>query len=157
MTLYLTKDIYKLSKYGVTGNLLHWISDFLSKRRQCVRINSALSEWEVVISSVPQRSILRAILFIFYINDLSTDVIAKLLLYSNDTELIKMLLSIIIRGVLQNNLNHLILWSEKWQLKLNTSKYKVFRFGQADTKCYTMLKSHIVSQVKKPIGCWVLF
>ena len=62
--------MYKLSKYGVTGNLLHWISDFLSRRRQCVCVNSALSEWELVISGVPQRSILRAILFIFYINDL---------------------------------------------------------------------------------------
>ena len=59
--------IYKLSKYGITGNLLHWISDFLSKRRQCVRVNSALSEWESVISGVPQGSILGSILFIFYI------------------------------------------------------------------------------------------
>ena len=59
--------IYKLSKYGITGNLLHWISDFLSKRRQCAHVNSALSEWESVISGVPQGSILGSILFIFYI------------------------------------------------------------------------------------------
>ena len=84
--------IYKLSKYGITGNLLHWISDFLSKRRQCVRVNSALSEWESVISGVPQGSILGPILFIFYINDLPTDIIAKLLLLADDTKLIKMLL-----------------------------------------------------------------
>ena len=45
--------IYKLNKYGITGNLLHWISDFLNKRRQYVRVNSALSEWESVISGVP--------------------------------------------------------------------------------------------------------
>ena len=36
--------IYKLTKYGITDNLLQWISDFLSKRRQCVRMNSALSK-----------------------------------------------------------------------------------------------------------------
>ena len=31
--------LYKrLGKYGITGNMLNWISDFLSKRRQCVRV-----------------------------------------------------------------------------------------------------------------------
>ena len=69
--------IYKLSKYGITGNLLHWIGNFLSKRRQYVRVNLALSEEKSVISGVPQRSILGPILFIFYTNDLPTDIIAK--------------------------------------------------------------------------------
>ena len=85
--------IYKLSKYGITGNLLLWISNFLSKRRQYVRVNLALSEGKSVISGVPQRSILGPILFIFYTNDLPTDVIAKLLLFADDAKLIKMLLS----------------------------------------------------------------
>ena len=69
--------IYKLSKYGITGNLLHCIGNFLSKRRQYVRVNLALSEEKSVISGVPQRSILGPILFIFYTNDLPTDIIAK--------------------------------------------------------------------------------
>ena len=85
--------IYKLSKYGITGNLLRWISNFLSKRRQYVRVNLALSEGKSVISGVPQRSILGPILFIFYTNDLPTDIIAKLLLFADDVKLIKMLLS----------------------------------------------------------------
>ena len=122
--------IYKLSKYGVAGNLLHWISDFLRKRRQSVRVNSVLSEWESVISDVPQGSILGPILFIFYTNDLPTDIIAKLLLFADDTKLVKMLLSKMSHCELQNDLNHLISRSEKWQLKFNTSKSKVLRFGQ---------------------------
>ena len=85
--------IYKLSKYGITGNLLHWISNFLSQRRQYVRVNLALSEGKSVINGVPQRSILGPILFIFYTNDLQTDTIAKLLLFADDAKLIKMLLS----------------------------------------------------------------
>ena len=72
--------------------MLHLISDFLSKRKQCVPLNSAFLEWESVISGVPQGSILGPILFIFYINDLPTDIIAKLLLLADDTKLIKMLL-----------------------------------------------------------------
>ena len=58
-----------------------------------MRVNLALSEEKSVISGVPQRSILGPILFIFYTNDLPTDVIAKLLLFADDAKLIKMLLS----------------------------------------------------------------
>ena len=135
--------IYKLSKYGITGNLLHWISDFLSKRRQCVHVNSALSEWESVISGVPQGSILGPILFIFYINDLPADIIAKLLLFADDAKLIKMLLSMMSHSELQNDLNHLISWSEKWQLKFTKFKVEVLLSGQTDTKSYTMLNIDI--------------
>ena len=35
--------IYKLSKYGITGNLLHWISDFLSQRRLSLCLCLSLS------------------------------------------------------------------------------------------------------------------
>ena len=35
------EPIYHLSKHGITGNLLHWISDFLRKRRQCVSVDFA--------------------------------------------------------------------------------------------------------------------
>ena len=108
-----------------------------------MRVNSALSEWESVISGVPQGSILGPILFIFYINDLPADIIAKLLLFADDTKLIKMLLSMMSHSELQNDLNHLISWSEKWQLKFNTSKCKVLRFGQSDTKPYTMMNIDI--------------
>ena len=109
----------------------------------CACVNSALSEWESVISGVSQGSIVGPILFTFYINDLPADSIATLLLFADDTKLIKMLLSMMSHSELQNDLNHLISWSEKWQLKFNTSKCKVLRFGQSDTKPYTMMNIDI--------------
>ena len=54
-----------------------------------------------------------------------------------------MSLSIMSYSELQNNLNHLISWSEKWQLKFNTEKCKVLRFGQIDTRLYKMLNTDI--------------
>ena len=135
--------------------------------------------WESVISGIPPGSISGPILFIFYINDLPKVIITKLLLFEDDTKLIKMSLSAMSHSELQNDLNHLISWSEKWQLKFNTSICKVLLFGQTDTKPYTMMNidigqmqelkfideekdlgviidsklkflSHIVKQVKKP-------
>ena len=99
----------------------------------------------ISISGVPRGSILGPILFIFLINDLPTDIIAKLLLFADDTKLIKMLLSVMSNSEFQNDLNQLISWSQKFKLKLkfDTSKSKVLRFGQSDTKHYTMMNIDI--------------
>ena len=48
--------------------------------------------------------------------DLPTDIIAKLLIFADDTKLIEMLLSVMSHSELQNDLNRLVSWPEKWQL-----------------------------------------
>jgi len=56
----------KLEAYGICGNLLSWLSNFLSNRLQRVTINGCLSEWTNVQSGVPQGSVLGPLLFILY-------------------------------------------------------------------------------------------
>ena len=84
------KILYKLNKYGISGDWQNSVYDFLNNRRACVQVNPAQSDWESVISSVPQASILGTFLFRFHINDLPSNVIAKLL-FADVTTLIKML------------------------------------------------------------------
>ena len=47
----------KISSYGIQGRILSWISDFLSDCRQQVAVKGQKSDWQRVISGVPQGSV----------------------------------------------------------------------------------------------------
>ena len=61
--------IAKLEAYGINENLLAYLHSYVSNRKQCVRINNVTSDFETIISGVPQGSIVGPILFNCFFND----------------------------------------------------------------------------------------
>jgi len=117
----------KLCSYGFNDELVNWIRAFLCNRLQCVRINGVLSTAKPVLSGIPQGSVLGPLLFIMCINDLP-DVcssLCNLYLFADDAKLYKCVHDQHDADVLNNCFENMLLWSNKWLMKLNLSKCKV--------------------------------
>ena len=59
----------KLSAYGVTDDALQLLRSYLTDRKQHVKIDGNLSDWQIMKCGVPQGSILGPLLFNIYMND----------------------------------------------------------------------------------------
>ena len=68
--------LFKLKTYGVEGDSLLLIKNYLKNRKQRVVLNSQKSEWRKINSGFPQRSVLGLFLFLIYINDLPDGIIS---------------------------------------------------------------------------------
>ena len=82
--------IFKFNQNGIRGNLLklfkRW-ADFLKDRKKRVVLNGQVSNWTDVTAGVPQRSMLRPVLFLIYMNDLATGLSSDDKLFADDTHL----------------------------------------------------------------------
>jgi hypothetical protein len=124
--------ISKLKAYGIKGKLLGWISDFLSGRSQRVVVNGSLSSWASIFSGIPQGSVLGPILFVIFINDLPDVVNSSIKIFADDTKLFRALSSSEDEVILQQDLDSLMAWSQKWQLGFNRSKCEVLHLGRVN-------------------------
>ena len=91
--------------------MLSWINSFLTGRVQRVTLNNVYSEWSSVVSGVPQGSVLRPVLFLLYVNDISSIVNSHLLLFADDIKLYHNIKSENDILLLQENINKLYSWS----------------------------------------------
>ena len=79
--------IFELKTYGVNGEVLTLLTNYLLKRYQRVVLNGQTSSWELVKSEVPQGSVLGPLFFLIYINDLPDNLESNCKIFADDTSL----------------------------------------------------------------------
>ena len=79
--------LFKLQAYGVEGQLLSLLKDYLHNRKQRVVLSGQTSDWRKINSGVPKRSVLGPLLFLMLINDLPVEITSICKISADDTSL----------------------------------------------------------------------
>ena len=136
------KLLSKLHFYGIRGNILNWIEDFLDNRTQSVILNGTNSDNIAVSSGVPQGSVLGPILFLAYINDLPEQVRSRVRLFADDTAMYLALDKQADSEILQKDLEILENWEKLWDMSFNPSKCQVIHVTRRKTPLQTKYHLH---------------
>ena len=131
----------KLRSYGITGDVHMWLEAFLSNRKQRVQVNGTMSEWTDVISGVPQGSVIAALLFVIYINDLPENIKSHIFLFADDCKFFRQIISTEDTDIMQKDLTTLHEWSKKWLLTFHPDKCVNLRISlkkEPGTHTYTL-------------------
>ena len=114
----------KLEYYGIKGIPNYWLTDYLTRRQQRVKIGNIFSTYKDITCGVPQGSILGPLLFLIYINDMHTATKYSTLyhfaddtnlLYSNKNEKL-------LRKNINSDLNLIFQWLCANRLSVNVDK-----------------------------------
>jgi hypothetical protein len=123
----------KLQAYGFDDKTVAWILSFLSNRQQRVVLDDFKSDWNEVLSGVPQGSVLGPLLFTVFINDMPKLTTHPCKLFADDSKLVGIIKNDLDSQNLQEDLNKLVKWSTDWRMLFNPDKCKVMHIGQEKT------------------------
>ena len=124
--------VYKLEQYGIKGDILLWIKNFLHDRQQRVTIGDSSFDWTPVSSGIPQGSVLDPILFLICINDLPGAIDCFIKFFADDAKLYLKVNSLVQADQLQGNVTRSESWADIWRMFLNYKKCKKFHVGNKD-------------------------
>jgi ribonuclease P/MRP protein subunit RPP40 len=150
--------IVKLETIGITGNLLNWVKDWLSNRRQRVVIDGECAEWIAVVSSVLQGSVLGGLLFNVFIDDIDDAVkFALLKKFADDTKLAMKIKNEEDAIKLQDDLNRIAKWAEEWKMQFNADKCKVMHVGNSNKRFEYRMNNVTIEAVNEERDLGVTF
>ena len=147
----LLKEIQKRPK-GKTKIRLH-----LADWKQQVIVKGSKYSWSVVLSSIPQGSVLGPLLYIIYVKDLPLHVDNHICLFADDSKLYTGIANLNDHYYLQSELDNLKTWSDRRQTSFNTSKCKSINFSASNPCFVCKLDKKPIQQVNKEKDLGIAF
>lgn len=151
----------KLRAKGVEPGAVTWIEDWLTGQTQCVQIQGEKSGECSVESGVPQGTVLGPCLFSVYIDDLEgelkqrrLDVLIKK--FADDTKGAKVIKGPEDRIKMQEALDCLCDWADRWGMSFNFSKCKVMHVGKKNPRYEYFMRGTKVSTTEEERDVGVL-
>ena len=144
----------KLQYAGLNNHILHRICSYLTNREQKVLVNGATSNSLPVISGVPQGSVLGPLLFLIYIDGVTSAPLSdgsKMTLYADDMLLYRQVESPQDYQKLQDDIHSISEWVSANHLHLNVSKCKTMLISRKRTGLEApplLINGHTLEQVE---------
>ena len=132
--------VKKLHRYGINSKIIKWIDAFLNDRQQAVVVNGTLSLLALIVSGVPQGTVLGPILFLIFINDIEHCLSnAVIRCFADDTKVSMSIRSEHDVPLLQTDLQKVIQWSEDNNMVLHKDKFQYM--------CHRCIKQYIMGEL----------
>ena len=127
--------ISKLSNFGIDSNIMFWIKDFLSNVQQYVVYGDSISRMTPVTSGVIQGSVIGALAFTLFINDLP-EVIKHMtiLMFAVDVKLVQPIKWSSDSEELQEDIISLAIWAEINRMPISYDKSCGLHYGSKYSK-----------------------
>ena len=104
----------RLKSYGIAGDLINWLRNFLFRRTHQTRIGTELSVVAKLLSGVIQGSTIGPLMFLTYINEL-IEIMDRcgvtIKLFADDAKVYAEIVDVCDTEKLQNALNKLVEWA----------------------------------------------
>ena len=126
--------LHKLkNQYNINGRLLKFIASYLQGRMQCVVLGNNSSSCRPVISGVPQGSILGPILFVLFINDITSGLspLTECALYADDTKIWRQVTNPEECTILQKDIDYMHSWANTNKMRFHPDKCKIMRVSNS--------------------------
>merc|ERR1712035_179833 len=92
------------------------------------------------MSGVPQGSVLAPVMFIVYINDLTERITSYMNMFADDAKIQRKMIDERSAAALQEDLNKVHQWSQKWQMEFSINKCSVTHMGNSQKRSRTTCK-----------------
>lgn len=120
---------------GISGKLGVWLHSFLSNRQQSIAVKGSSSKPSLVLSSMPQGTVLGPIFFLVLISDIVDNTTSRVASFADDTRVTGIIKNASETQLLQKDLEtiHVYFWQAKNNMLFNESKFELMRY-EKDTR-----------------------